>query len=124
MIGIKNERVTRTEQEYSGKENLMLEDLENCTVVMPFAVKCIYMKNLKSCRIYVGACSGATFVEKAIDCQIFIQSHQIRIHNSVNTQFYLTAKSNPIIEHCTKMGFGPFLSQEQRAVFTYPGYRE
>jgi hypothetical protein len=72
IIGLKDQKITRTEQEYQGKENLMLEDLENCTVVMPFAVKCVYMKNIHKCRIYVGVCSGATFVDKAIDCKILI----------------------------------------------------
>jgi len=100
----------------------MLEELVDCTVVMPFAVKCVYVKNVSRCRIYVGVCSGATFVERAIDCQIFIQSQQIRIHNSNNTHFYLTAKSNPIIEHCTQMSFGPFT--KQKPVFEYEGLQQ
>lgn len=106
---LKQQSIQRTESEYAGKENLILENLEQCTVILPFAVKCIYMKHVTDCKIYVGANSGATFVDYAINSMIFIQSHQIRIHNSKNTQFYLTAKSNPIIEHCTQMGFGPFL---------------
>lgn len=37
----------------------------------------------------------------------------------MNTQFYLTAKSNPIIEHCSQMGFGPFI--QDKPVFDYDG---
>lgn len=102
---------------------MIIENLDNCTVILPFAVKCVYMKKIKSCKIYVGVCSGATFVDFATDSIVCIQSHQIRIHNSYNTQFYLTAKSNPIIEHCSKMGFGPFILNEN-AIMSYPGIEE
>ena len=102
---------------------MIIENLSGCTVVLPFAIKCIYVKNINSCRIYVGCCSGACFVDKAIDSAVLIQSHQIRIHNSENTKFYLTAKSNPIIEHCTRMGFGPFISGDSQAL-SYPQAKE
>lgn len=69
---LKDQKVTRTSAEYQGKENLILEDLTNCTVILPFAAKCIYMKNIQKCKIYVGSCSGATFVDTAIECQILI----------------------------------------------------
>lgn len=28
--------------------------------------------------------------------------------------FYLTARSNPIIEHCSDLGFGPFINPESK----------
>jgi len=37
--------------------------------------------------------------------------------------FYLTAKSNPIIENCTRMSFGPFLNGDE-SVFVYEHYKE
>ena len=76
------------------------------------------MKNIKSCKIYVGVVSGASFVDLVTESVICIQSHQIRIHNSKDVEFYLTARSNPIIEHCTRMKFGPFMNGDQ-SVFSY-----
>ena len=102
----------KTAAEYEGKENVIIENLTNCTVMLPFSIKCIYMKNITQTKIYVGSVSGASFVDKATDCFIHVQSHQIRIHNSKNVQFYLTARSNPIIEHCTEMKFGPYIDPE------------
>ena len=119
---VSGQQITKSEAEYLGKENLILENLTDCTVVLPFAVKCIYMRQVTGCKIYVGANSGATFVDFATNTKIFIQSHQIRIHNSKHTNFYLTAKSNPIIEHCTEMGFGPFISPSGQFVFSYASH--
>jgi Tubulin binding cofactor C len=64
--------VTRTEEEYRDKENVIIENLDGCTVILPFAVKCVYMKKIKSCKIYVGVCSGATFVDFATDSVVCI----------------------------------------------------
>ena len=107
---IQNEAsVVRTAAEYEGKENVIVENVRNCTVILPFSIKCLYVKNIAETRLYVGSVSGASFVNEATDCLIHLQSHQIRIHNSTRVQFYLTARSNPIIEHCTEMSFGPYI---------------
>lgn len=87
---------------------------------MPFKIKSIYAKQLENCQIYVGCVSGASFINQALNCDLHMCSHQIRIHNSVNTEFHLIAKSNPIIEHCKQMMFSvydciyPLLEQHQR----------
>lgn len=57
----------------------------------------------------MGSISGATFVNEAVDCSVHVQSHQIRIHNSQRVHFYLTARSSPIIEHCTEIKFCPYI---------------
>eukprot|EP00347_Sterkiella_histriomuscorum_P017079 403350749 len=103
-----NQEIRKTVAEYSGKENVIIESLENCSVYLPFAVKSLYIKNITDCKIFVGAVSGASFVNAAINCEIHLCSHQIRIHNSERTKFFLVAKSNPIIEHCKEMTFGLF----------------
>ena len=106
------ESITRTAAEYAGKENVIVENLTDCVVLLPFSLKCIYMKNLRNTKVYVGSVSGASFVNEATDCLIHLQSHQIRIHNSQRVSFYLTARSNPIIEHCTEMKFGPYIDPQ------------
>lgn len=123
LRSLKGQKVVKELSEYQGKENVIIEDLEDCEVFLPFAIKCLYMKNVKSCKIYVGACSGASFYDYITDSKIMIQSHQIRIHNSQDVAFYLTAKSNPIIEHCTNMSFGPYLDGD-KSVFVYDRFKE
>ena len=83
------------------------------------------MKNLLNSKVYVGSVSGASFVNKAVDCLIHLQSHQIRIHNSQRVSFYLTARSNPIIEHCTEMNFGPYIDPiSNEPALAFSGWQE
>ena len=43
----------------------------------------------------------------------------------MKVNFYLTAKSNPIIEHCCELGFGPYISPEtQKPILEYEGWKE
>lgn len=90
---------------------MIIENLSNCEIRIPFVVKAIYIKNLKNCKLYAGAVSAATFIDGSVGTaenpnELHIASHQIRIHNTSHTNFYLCARSNPIIEHCQDLGFG------------------
>lgn len=114
---LKDQEIRKTEEEYKDKENVIIENLENCRVFLPFVIKSVYIKDIKNCKLFIGAVSGPTFVNEAIDCDINTCSHQIRIHNSKNTQFNLIARSNPIIEHCSEMRFGLYHC-------TYPEHEE
>ena len=103
---MKEQNIVAKKEDYEGKENIILEDLENCEVQIPFVVKCIYVKHLKNCELKLTAVSGATFIDYAEGCDIFLATHQLRIHHSKDTNFYIIARSNPIIEHCSTLGFG------------------
>ena len=52
----------KKESEYLGKENVIIENLKDCTIYLPFKIKSIYAKNLTNCKVYVGCVSSATFV--------------------------------------------------------------
>lgn len=41
-----DQNIMRTAAEYEGKENVIVENLKNCVVILPFSIKCIYMKNI------------------------------------------------------------------------------
>lgn len=66
----------------------------------------MYIKNLKNTRLEVSAVKSASFINEVVNSKIFVASHQIRIHHSYHTEFWLVARSNPIIEHCENLGFG------------------
>ena len=60
---------------------------------------------------------NASFIDLSVGSesdknQVFIASHQIRIHNSKFTDFYLCARSNPIIENCENLGFGNMMETD------------
>ena len=93
-------------EDYDGKENVIIENMKNCEIQIPFIVKSIYIKHLSNCKLQASAVQNATFIDFADNCKIYLASHQIRIHNSKETEFHLVARSNPIIEHCEGLGFG------------------
>ena len=70
-----NESIVKQADEYEGKENVIIENLVNCTVILPFSIKCMYVKNISGTKIYVASVSGASFVNEATDCVIHLQSH-------------------------------------------------
>jgi len=45
---LKGQEVVASEKEYEGKENLIIENIEACSIRIPFAVKCVYIKNVKN----------------------------------------------------------------------------
>ena len=117
--------VVKTASDYEGKENVIIENVADSQIVIPFSIKCLYIKNIKNTRIYVGSVSGASFVNEATDCQLHLQSHQIRIHNSTKVHFYLTARSNPIIEHCNELSFGRYIDPTSGvAALQFEGWEE
>ena len=66
--------IRKIESEYLGKENVIIENLKNCTVYLPFKIKSIYAKNLTDCKIFAGCVSSATFVNQAINCELHMCS--------------------------------------------------
>lgn len=99
------------ENDYHGKENFIIENIENCTIIVPFLIKCMYVKNMKNCNLQIAGVRAASFIHNSVGTSdrpnvIYLASHQIRIHHSCHTRFLLVARSNPIIEHCTDLAFG------------------
>ena len=64
--------IVRTVSDYEGKENVIVENLTDCTVLLPFSIKCLYVKNICNTNIYVGSVSAASFVNEATDCLIHL----------------------------------------------------
>jgi hypothetical protein len=63
-----------------GKENVIIEDLDECTLTIPFAVKCIYIKKIIGCHLKLAAVENATFVtdstgKESKRSQIWLASH-------------------------------------------------
>ena len=84
LKSIYGKEIKINEAELLGKENVIIDDLEGCIIHLPVLIKSLYIKNLKDCKLMVGCVSGATFVRAAINSEVHVQSHQIRIHDSKN----------------------------------------
>ncbi|KAL2551370.1 Tubulin-folding cofactor C [Forsythia ovata] len=85
-----------------------LSGLRNCEVRLKGCLRALFMDRLINCRIYVGAVMGSVLIEGAEGCFFILASHQIRIHNAKNCDFYLRVRSRPIIEDCNGVRFAPY----------------
>jgi len=81
--------------------------LQDCTIILNGPMQALYLHRLTNCCVEAGPVHSATFGEELHNCQLSLASHQLRLHGSTSLQVYLRAGSDPIIEHCTAIGFGP-----------------
>ena len=79
--GLRGQTLTVDEKEYEGKENVILEDLEDCQITIPFLVKCIYIRGMKRCKLFATGIRNACFVNEAVGAsaeqpnEFFFASH-------------------------------------------------
>eukprot|EP01113_Clastostelium_recurvatum_P008466 TRINITY_DN14001_c0_g1_i1.p1 TRINITY_DN14001_c0_g1~~TRINITY_DN14001_c0_g1_i1.p1 ORF type:complete len:261 (+),score=54.98 TRINITY_DN14001_c0_g1_i1:388-1170(+) len=88
--------------------DFVLSHLTSCRVYLLAPLTALRVDHLKDCTLVTGPVQGSVFLDDCKDCFIHVASRQIRIHNSRNTQFYIYAKSHPIIEDCTDVHFAPY----------------
>eukprot|EP00892_Ulva_mutabilis_P006725 jgi/Ulvmu1/4424/UM002_0149.1 len=81
-------------------------------------MQALYLHRLENCRVEAGPVHSATFGEELQHCSLSLVSHQLRLHASSSLQVYLRAGSDPIIEDCSGIGFGPLTS------LAYEGFDE
>lgn len=108
-----NEEFRKFDEELCQYNCYQLKNLKNCTVVLLGKLKAIHMLGLQGCRVFVGAVAGGSHITHCSNCQIYVASHQIRIHQSEDTDFYIFAATNPIVENVKRVRFAPFLMRYQ-----------
>ncbi|KAL5208609.1 hypothetical protein ABZP36_033044 [Zizania latifolia] len=84
-----------------------LADLVSCEIHLKGKCRALYVHKLRDCRVFVGAVFGSVLIENVQRCTFVMAAHQIRIHQATATDFYLRARSRPIIEDCSGVRFAP-----------------
>lgn len=95
------------EEETKGKNNILMENINNCNLYLLFNFKACYINNCKKCNIYLGSISGGTHITNCTESKIYLMTHQLRIHQTTKTNFYVLINSNPIIENSKENIFHP-----------------
>ncbi|SOV14819.1 tubulin binding cofactor c, putative [Plasmodium sp. gorilla clade G2] len=85
--------------------NLLLDNLVNCEIIILDILSSVLIQKIKHCTIWVSAVESSVMIYNCEDCNILSNSKQIRIHEAVDTHFYINTISNPIIENSTKLIF-------------------
>lgn len=102
---VSNKTLILKEQDLQNKKNLIIENVKECKIYALFAFKSFFAKNILNSHVYVGSVSGGSHVTLINDSEIYLGTHQMRIHESFNTIYSILVNSNPIIEHCSKLKF-------------------
>jgi len=88
--------------------DVVLTNLQNCTVSICDNVGALRMNNVSHCKLYIGPVSSSMLVDKISYSTVVVAIRQCRIHTASNTDFYLQVNSDPIIEHSQNVRFGPY----------------
>lgn len=99
-------RIIRCAQDLRGKD-WMLANLTDCTVLLHGPIQALYLHNLRNCHLEAGPVSGGTLGEGIESCTLMVATHQLRLHHTQHTDVYVRPGSDPIIEHCSNVRFGP-----------------
>jgi len=101
------EKIILREAEFKGKNNLILENIQDCEIYILFNFKACYVKNLTDTKIFLGSINGGTHINDCTNCSFYLATHQLRIHRTHHTTFSIIVSSNPIIEDCSNLVFSP-----------------
>lgn len=93
---------------------LTLSDLATCIVnLLPkdghsMDISAIHVQRLTDCVLLLPRISGSILLHNLSNCVLVAGCHQFRMHSSTNADVYLSAVSNPIIEHCSNIRFAEY----------------
>jgi len=102
-----NETITKYEDEVNGAD-IGIANLKNCVVKLYGHPSVLHLSNIEDSVILCGPMSGSAFISKCKNCKLNLTAHQIRIHESYNTDFYINVASRAIIEYCKDVRFAPY----------------
>lgn len=97
-----------TEDSWGKNEEFTLSDLRECQVGLMGCLRSLFVDKLINCKVYVGPVMGSVLIEGVEGCVFVLASHQIRIHDAKNCDFYLRVRSRPIIEDSHGVRFAPY----------------
>ena len=95
------------EKEIKGKNNIIMENIINCNIYLLYDFKACYINNCQNCNIFLGCICGGAHITNCVNSKIYLITHQLRIHQTTNSDFYTLTNSNPIIEHSKENVFHP-----------------
>lgn len=93
------------------QQDIVLSDLEDCTIRLLGPASTLHMDRLKNCTILSAPIATSIFIDECNNCSFILACQQLRVHKTKSSQFYLHVTSRAIIEDCSKVGFAPYLVQ-------------
>ncbi|KAF5355400.1 hypothetical protein D9757_012550 [Collybiopsis confluens] len=96
------------------RSELSVYDLDNCILNLleakQYEISALHVRNVKNSILILPPLQGSIILHDISNCVVAVEAHQFRMHASKDTDVYLSAQSNPIIENCSGISFAPYPS--------------
>mmetsp|Transcript_104680 Transcript_104680/g.296242 ORF Transcript_104680/g.296242 Transcript_104680/m.296242 type:complete len:463 (+) Transcript_104680:186-1574(+) len=89
-------------------QQVNLEKLEDCEVYICDTSAQVFADFCKRCLVLIGPCESSAFIRDCEDCTFWLAVKQFRTNNCVRCNFFLYAKTEPIIETSKDLSFAPW----------------
>jgi tubulin-specific chaperone C len=83
-------------------------DVKNSCIQLLGYPSVLHATNIENSTILCGPVSGSAFFNNLKNVKLIICCHQLRIHESYNSDFYVHLGSRAIIENCSNVRFAPY----------------
>ncbi|KIM62925.1 hypothetical protein SCLCIDRAFT_118764 [Scleroderma citrinum Foug A] len=91
---------------------MTLSDISNCIVnLLPDHTtdfSAVHLQRVTDSVLLLPHINGSIILHDMSDCVLVVGCHQFRMHNSTRVDVYLSAGTNPIIEHCSDIRFSAY----------------
>jgi hypothetical protein len=85
-----------------------LIDVKDSVIQVQGSPSVVHISNVESSTILIGPITGSAFLNNVRNSKVVISSHQLRIHETHDTDFYINVGSRAIIENCSNVRFAPY----------------
>lgn len=107
IVGLQGVTIVKDSSEVSRKD-VVVANLNDCTLKLFGAPSTVHMKNLKNCTILCGPVSSSVFISDCVNCVFVLACQQLRTHTTTDSSVYVHVTSRAIIEDCKNLEFAPY----------------
>jgi len=102
-----NELLIKEPGEVNGIE-FRIKECHDCIIYLFDHTALVTIDKCTNTKFYIGPVKGSIFVRDCTDCEISVACSQFRSRNLYDSDIFLYAQSNPIIESSQGLRFGPY----------------
>ena len=101
------ETIYRHYSDLDGADFKLLKN-KNCEIYILDWSKGMFIDECENCTIVCGPIDGSVFIRKCKNCKISLIARQVRFRDSENVDIFTYVPSDPVVESCFNIFFGPF----------------
>jgi hypothetical protein len=104
---IDNQTIIKYDSEINGKD-VGLINAKNSCIQLYGNPSVLHISDLENVTLLCGPITGSAFINNCKNSKLVIACHQLRIHETEQTEFYINVVSRAIIENCKNVKFAPY----------------